>query len=184
MADADGLMQVLTNLISNAAKFSPEASACQVSVPRHLVDCYRITVADRGPGIPEEFRDRIFEKFAQADSSDTRRKAGTGLGLSIVREIVVALDGSVGFEDRDGGGTLLPRRPAGAAGQSPRHRRGARPERREATLPRILHVDDDPLIRRLVAKALMASARRSIHMRRRSRLREPCWRGLFRSGDP
>ena len=67
----------------------------------------RISVRDHGPGIPVEFRPRIFEKFAQADTADARQRGGTGLGLSIVKQIVTRLDGAVGFEDAPGGGTIF-----------------------------------------------------------------------------
>ena len=62
----------------------------------------RISVSDNGPGIPEEFRPRIFERFAQADARDTRAKSGTGLGLSIAKAIVEKLGGTLGFESRPG----------------------------------------------------------------------------------
>lgn len=104
LADSDRLMQVLTNLLSNAAKFSPKGEQVTVRlVPgkkRH-----RFTVSDRGPGISAEFRSRIFDKFAQGDASDARQKGGTGLGLSIVREIVSQMDGSVSFDSEPGQGT-------------------------------------------------------------------------------
>lgn len=103
-ADPDRLEQVLTNLLSNALKFSPDGGLVDVSV-LHDGDRARVVVRDRGPGIPQEFRSRIFQRFAQADSSDTRKSAGTGLGLSIAKAIVERLGGVIGFEDADGGGT-------------------------------------------------------------------------------
>ncbi len=101
--DGQRLMQVMSNLLSNAIKFSPEGEPVTVSVTAddHSV---RVSVADHGPGIPDEFRDRIFQKFAQADASDTREKGGTGLGLAITRELVERMDGSIGFESAEGGG--------------------------------------------------------------------------------
>jgi PAS domain S-box-containing protein len=105
-ADADRLVQVLTNLLSNAAKFSPPNSEVIVGIECHA-ETVHITVRDRGPGIPEDFKPRIFEKFAQADATDARQKGGTGLGLSIVKQIVAFLGGSVGFEDAPGGGTIF-----------------------------------------------------------------------------
>jgi PAS domain S-box-containing protein len=103
-ADPDRLMQVLTNLLSNAIKFSPQGSSVTLGLAagrrRH-----RITVRDKGSGIPDEFRSRIFGKFAQADSSDSRSKGGTGLGLSIVNEVVARLGGSVTFDSGEGRGT-------------------------------------------------------------------------------
>jgi signal transduction histidine kinase len=106
LIDPDRFIQVITNLVSNAAKFSPEGEAVIVTFDRigkHL----RISVADHGPGIPEAFRGRIFEKFAQADGSDSRRLAGTGLGLAIVKSIVEQLDGTVSFDTECGRGTTF-----------------------------------------------------------------------------
>lgn len=102
-ADRDRLSQVITNLLSNACKFSPPGGTIDVSIARngHFL---RVTVADHGPGIPDEFRDRIFSKFAQADSSSSREKGGTGLGLSIVAEIVRRLEGNVSFDSEPGQG--------------------------------------------------------------------------------
>jgi PAS domain S-box-containing protein len=94
--DADRLNQVLTNLLANAAKFSPPGAAVVVGAETHN-GMARVTVRDAGPGIPEAFRERIFQKFAQADSSNTRRQGGTGLGLSISRAIVERHHGRIGF---------------------------------------------------------------------------------------
>lgn len=106
LADADRLMQVMTNLLSNAAKFSPPRALVQVSA-RGGVRGARITVTDHGPGIPNEFRSRVFEKFAQADSSTTRERGGTGLGLSISKAIVERMGGRIGFETAVGAGTTF-----------------------------------------------------------------------------
>jgi signal transduction histidine kinase len=105
-ADSDGLMQVITNLLSNAAKFSPPAQAVVVSA-QCRGSVVRVTVTDRGPGIPTEFRARIFQRFAQADASTTREKGGTGLGLSISKAIVERMGGQIGFETEVGVGTTF-----------------------------------------------------------------------------
>lgn len=105
-ADADRLMQVMTNLLSNAAKFSPRDSTVAIRVEPSQRGV-RVAIQDRGPGIPEAFRSRIFQKFAQADSSDTRQKGGTGLGLSIAKAIVEKHDGQIGFESEPGAGTTF-----------------------------------------------------------------------------
>lgn len=104
LVDRDRLVQVLTNLISNAAKFSPRGGTINLII-RAADDSVRITVHDRGSGIPPEFQARIFQKFAQADSSDSRAKGGTGLGLSIVKTIVEQLGGNISFESVPGSGT-------------------------------------------------------------------------------
>ncbi len=104
--DADRLMQVMTNLLSNAAKFSPPGESVRVAAQR-LDGAIRVSVTDRGPGIPEEFKERIFQKFAQADSSTTRDKGGTGLGLSITKAIVERLGGTIDFETDPATGTTF-----------------------------------------------------------------------------
>ena len=93
-ADSDRLVQALTNLLSNAAKFSPPGARVLVTLARHGA-AVRIAIRDQGPGIPEAFRDRLFQKFAQADASDARQKGGTGLGLSITKAIVDKLGGMI-----------------------------------------------------------------------------------------
>jgi PAS domain S-box-containing protein len=103
-ADADRLAQALTNLLSNAVKFSPPDETVVISVAPHPIGV-RIAVIDRGFGIPDEFRDRIFQKFAQADSSTTRQRGGSGLGLSITKAIVEKLGGQISFESTLGAGT-------------------------------------------------------------------------------
>lgn len=136
VADSDRLIQVFTNLMSNAVKFSPRGGMVTVSVDAREKG-FRVSVADRGAGIPEEFRSRIFQKFSQADSSDARSKQGTGLGLSITKAIVEGLGGVIGFESVVGRGTAfhvdLPRyeEPAPAPGNDS----GGR--------PRILVCEDD-----------------------------------------
>lgn len=104
--DADRLTQVFTNLLSNAAKFSPPGAHVQIEVTTDGSRA-RISVRDHGPGIPTEFRDRIFGKFAQADASDTRQKGGTGLGLAITKEIVDRHGGRVWFESTPGAGAAF-----------------------------------------------------------------------------
>lgn len=105
--DPDRLHQALINLISNAIKFSPTDEVVSVRLERPEPGKLRISIADRGAGIPEEFRDRIFGKFEQADASSTRVQGGTGLGLSIAKAIVERHAGEIGFYDRTGGGTVF-----------------------------------------------------------------------------
>jgi len=103
-ADRKRLLQVMTNLLSNAAKFSPEGEVVQISTEEHGA-WLRVAVHDRGPGIPEAFRSRIFGRFTQADSTTSRHKGGTGLGLAICKRLIEMMQGRIGFQDRDGGGT-------------------------------------------------------------------------------
>ena len=105
-ADPDRLAQVITNLLSNAIKFSPSGGEVLVRVEGNANDV-RIAVRDHGSGVPDDFKLRIFEKFAQADATNTRQKGGTGLGLSIVKQIVERLGGKIGFDDAPGGGAIF-----------------------------------------------------------------------------
>ncbi|NKD54057.1 PAS domain S-box protein [Haematospirillum sp. H4890] len=104
--DRDRLFQVVTNLLSNAVKFSPSGGAVNVGV-QLSGPMVHLTVEDFGPGIPESFRDDIFQKFSQADSTDRRAKGGTGLGLSIAKAIVEHHGGHIGFHSVEGQGTTF-----------------------------------------------------------------------------
>jgi len=105
--DADRMQQVLANLLSNAAKFSPRGGTVEVRIQRRSQGGVRLSVTDHGKGIPPEFEERVFEKFAQADASSTRQKGGTGLGLSISRAIVERHGGQIGFTTARGEGTTF-----------------------------------------------------------------------------
>lgn len=96
LVDADRFLQVMSNLISNAVKFSQMDGVVTVYA-KTLADHITFFVEDEGTGIPEEFRSKIFQKFAQADSSDTRKRDGTGLGLSISRVIVERMGGTLDY---------------------------------------------------------------------------------------
>ncbi|SHH54040.1 PAS domain S-box protein [Massilia sp. CF038] len=99
--DADRLTQVIVNLLSNASKFAPSGDVVEVRLRRrqHSV---RLSVIDHGVGIPDAFRDRIFQKFAQADGTDKRAKGGTGLGLNITKAIVEKHCGTIDFISEPG----------------------------------------------------------------------------------
>lgn len=99
-------VQVLTNLFSNAAKYSPEGGAVEASTSV-AEERVVIEVRDHGPGIPEEFQPRLFQKFAQADGTDARRRGGTGLGLAISKAIVEKLAGRLTYETAPGRGTAF-----------------------------------------------------------------------------
>jgi len=106
LGDSHRLMQVMSNLLSNAAKFSKENSTVEIRLES---DDKNITIAvcDYGEGIPEEFRGRVFDRFSQADSSDIRRVGGTGLGLNISRAIINGHGGHIWFETKLGQGTCF-----------------------------------------------------------------------------
>lgn len=102
--DADRIIQVIVNLLSNAAKFSPAAGAVVHVNVRRLPSAVRVSFIDAGSGIPEAFRDRIFQRFAQVDASDRRQKGGTGLGLNICKSIVEQHQGTINFVSEAGRG--------------------------------------------------------------------------------
>jgi signal transduction histidine kinase/CHASE3 domain sensor protein len=104
--DRERFLQVMTNLISNAAKFSPPETTVHIGAVRQG-NTLRISVSDHGPGISKKFQSRIFGKFEQADSSDTRAQGGSGLGLSITKAIVEMFGGSISFNTSSNGTTFL-----------------------------------------------------------------------------
>jgi len=106
VGDHDKLLQVLTNLISNAIKFSPAKTTVQVAVKQDA-DSIRIEVRDQGPGIPDAFRSKIFQRFARASDSPTTHVGGSGLGLYISKSIIEHHNGRIDFEDNpDKGATF------------------------------------------------------------------------------
>ena len=114
-ADGNRIMQVLDNLVSNAIKFSPKGGEVELSVTRHKNNI-RISVHDYGPGIPKDFQDKLFDKFTQADFSNTRGASGAGLGLNIAKAVIEHHNGEIGFETDAKKGTTfyfdLPERPS------------------------------------------------------------------------
>lgn len=104
--DPSRLTQALSNLLSNACKYSPANDEVLINY-KVINDQLMIEVSDHGAGIPEEFHSRIFTKFSQADSSDTRGKAGTGLGLAICKELVEQMGGQIGYESEPGHGACF-----------------------------------------------------------------------------
>ncbi|MEQ8604785.1 MAG: PAS domain S-box protein [Marivibrio sp.] len=139
--DAHRFAQILSNLISNAVKFSPPEGAVEISTERRGARV-RVNITDHGTGVPPSFRDRIFEKFAQADASDSRKRGGSGLGLAITRELVERMGGSVDFVSVEGRGARffveLPWIAEGAQGDA-----DAPTPDWDADASRILVVEDD-----------------------------------------
>lgn len=103
MADPDRLLQIMANLLSNAAKFSPPSSRVEVSMET-INGMATVAVRDRGAGIPQSFRTKVFEKFSQADLGAGVR-IGSGLGLSIAKQFVENMGGAIRFESPHDGGT-------------------------------------------------------------------------------
>ncbi len=104
--DPDRLIQVVTNVLSNAARFSKAGDVVKVGVSRHS-GLLRVAVADSGPGISEKFRNQVFEPFARADEADWRHRSGTGLGMSISKAIIEELGGAISFDTEVGVGTIF-----------------------------------------------------------------------------
>jgi PAS domain S-box-containing protein len=104
--DSDRFQQVMSNLLTNAVKFSPPDGV--ITVRAHLEGAHiQISVTDQGSGIPLEFQPQIFQRFAQHETPDTRRNEGTGLGLSIAKALVTQMQGTIGFESTPGEGTTF-----------------------------------------------------------------------------
>ncbi len=115
VSDSARLTQVIGHLVANAVKFSPPEEPIEVTA-RAADGCLELRVADHGGGIAEEHRERMFERFTQLDSGNTRRAGGSGLGLYIVRQVTSALGGTVAYEGEPGEGATfvvrVPLRPA------------------------------------------------------------------------
>jgi PAS domain S-box-containing protein len=105
-ADSRRTMQVLVNLLSNASKYGPDDA--EIIVGAAVSEGWvRVTVADRGPGIPPKYRNDVFRRFVYPDVSGDRVQYGAGLGLSVVKAVIEAHGGRVGVEDRPGGGSVF-----------------------------------------------------------------------------
>ncbi len=165
MIDVARFEQVLSNLVSNAIKFSEPGGTVTVSLLRRdgrLV----VSVADTGRGIPEHFRDRVFARFEQVDASDSRQKGGTGLGLHIAKVIVERMGGQVTFVSEVGRGTTffvtLPEHAADAGAADPVGTAGdirTTGSDGDTFDRRILYVEDDSSLAQIVAEMLRPDIR-------------------------
>ena len=154
--DRDRVVQILTNLLSNALKFSPEGGVVHVCVAKGAAGFLRFGVRDRGQGISTEQQARLFTRFEQLEAANTRRRGGTGLGLAISRSLVEQQGGRIGVESTPGQGSefwfelpLVPApsvRVAGDAANEP---------------PGILVVEDDDAVARVVG-IILARAGHSV----------------------
>jgi signal transduction histidine kinase len=106
VVDRDALEQIVLNLIDNACKYAADGGELKVSLEVRPPGS-RLRVADRGPGIPPEHRERIFEKFHRVDDNLTADKSGAGLGLSIARQLARGLGGELRHEPRPDGGSVF-----------------------------------------------------------------------------
>lgn len=153
-ADYGRTQQVLTNLISNACKYSDPDS--EVVVKAEQLDNQMIVyVQNTGAGVPDSFRSKIFEPFSQADGSDTRTTGGTGLGLNISKQIVQRQGGKIGFESTPGGITIfwftIPISDHATALTSKMAPRSGSTKRDKL---KILHVEDDHDFAEILATAI------------------------------
>jgi signal transduction histidine kinase/CheY-like chemotaxis protein len=159
--DPDRLRQVFFNLLTNAAKFTPEGGRIAITVarPRGLVE---VRIADTGIGIPADVLPFVFDRFRQADSTTTRSYGGLGLGLAIVRQLVELHGGTVGATSAGPGlgSELVVRLPTAPRSRADRTvERDTRGGASDSELPRLtdvrlLIVDDDPDGREMVAELL------------------------------
>ena len=106
LADYNRTQQIISNLISNAVKFSPDGATVELAVQKGR-EFGEFSVRDYGYGIPKEFEPSLFDRFSQADSSDSRTSSGTGLGLPISKSIVEDLGGTISYETELGVGTTF-----------------------------------------------------------------------------
>ncbi|HLM74235.1 MAG TPA: ATP-binding protein, partial [Polyangiaceae bacterium] len=134
--DPDMIQRVLVNLIGNAVKFSPPGGLVMCSVePIAGEEAALLRVMDRGPGIPNAMKERVFERFEQAEGNAPRRAGGSGLGLAIAKDLVELHRGTIAIKDAPGGGALFEiRLPLKAPEGAPVHERAPRNERAPANL--------------------------------------------------
>lgn len=159
LADAMRLREVLLNLISNAIKYNREEGRVTVTcraVPGRRV---AVEVADTGPGIPPEQRERLFEPFDRL-GMETSGVEGTGIGLAITRQLAAAMDGTVEMESTPGSGSrftlILPTGPARAEAAEPERARPAPPERTDPGPRTVLYIEDNPTNMTLVQEIFRA----------------------------
>ncbi len=110
-ADREALVRILNNLLGNAIKYAPAGGRIEVAIrlqaPARRKAEWRLEVKDRGPGVKDDLKERIFERFIRQETNASAGVASTGLGLSIVRSLARLHGGEAGVEDRPGGGSIF-----------------------------------------------------------------------------
>ncbi len=104
--DGDRIKQVLTNLLANASRFAPKSSEVTVEI-KDLGESIRVSIIDRGEGVPESLREKIFDRFYRIDNSRNRETGGSGLGLAIAKSIIDAHGGKIWVDQTPGGGATF-----------------------------------------------------------------------------
>jgi hypothetical protein len=154
--DPDRLQQIVWNLLSNAVKFTPAGGRVAVGLSADATTI-ELSVADTGPGIRPDFLARVFEPFAQQDTSTTRAHGGLGLGLAIVRHLVTLHGGTVTVDSTEGHGTIFtvrfPVATAIARGRDELAAAGRKQGKRLDGVHALL-VDDDPDAREMIQQIL------------------------------
>src|SRR5688572_14816689 len=105
--DPDKLEKIIYNLLSNAFKFTPAGESVGIQVSKESFEAFSITVTDTGIGIPEHLQEKVFNRFYQVNSSQTRPYEGTGIGLSLTKELVDLMKGSITVNNNDGKGCVF-----------------------------------------------------------------------------
>ncbi|MGE0614835.1 MAG: ATP-binding protein [Bacteriovoracia bacterium] len=160
IGDSGRLGQVVSNLVSNALKFTPQGSVLIRLNLRALGDrtIMRLEVTDTGIGIPDQAKSRMFEAFSQAEQSTSRKFGGTGLGLSISKRIVQLMGGTIGFQSMLGVGTTFRVEFAFRTGQAIAHSPSGEPSTvASSTKPlegRVLVAEDNPTNQLVIARML------------------------------
>jgi PAS domain S-box-containing protein len=157
LADPDRLTQALVNLLSNAIKFAPSGSEVRIAA-REDGGFVEIAVSDRGAGIAPDDIARLFQKFQQLDSSETRRVGGTGLGLTITKGIIEEHGGSISVQSTPGAGTtFIIRVPMSALPAAPAPEEAAPASARQTGPGTVLIVEDEEETRLVLRRALEAA---------------------------
>jgi PAS domain S-box-containing protein len=154
-ADSARLRQILLNLLTNAVKFTQKGYVNVAVSYLHGEDRLRVAITDTGVGVPAERRDRLFQRFSQADGSINRSHGGTGLGLAICKGLVDLMDGAIGVETVDGEGSTFWFTVAAPAVQLVLAEAGEAAEMLEMSAPAHILLVDDLATNRELVKALL-----------------------------
>jgi len=154
LAKATRVRQIVSNLVSNAVKFTD--AGCIKVTARRLSRSLVLAVADTGPGLPAEVRERLFSAFMQADTSTTRKFGGTGLGLAICRQLADLMGGAIEIDDDyHRGAKFIVRLPLVRVGEAARTRKTAQVAAQAPPKElRILAAEDNPVNRKVLQTIL------------------------------